>query len=152
MTSALKSAMKTSISEVMKTVFYLPVYVVEGSTAIIQDIIDINEDQYLSACEVKFSGDFSGSITLVIPNDLLVEITENFMGESEERLGDEYFSGTLIEMLNMISGNALNRVSENTSFKLSIPELIDISEIPASRLFTLINTPESMMAVAISVK
>ncbi len=144
MMKILTTAITTSISEVMETMFYLPVELDEAST-LHQSGMDKHKPNM--ACRLSFSGDVSGCLTLLIPKALLSELTENFMGEPLEQLEDEHFLGTLTEMLNMICGNALSRVDSKTPFELDIPQVIDASNIPGTQMMTLIETPQSMMAI-----
>ncbi len=149
MMKPLMTAMKISISEVMETMFYLPVEIGEELT-ITQS--GMNNNKTSSACKINFFGSVSGCFILVISNDLLGEITENFIGEPKEDLNSDYFSGTLIEMLNMICGNALSKIDAEIPFELSIPELVDASKIFESQLFTIAETPGSMMGIALSLQ
>lgn len=148
MMKILTMAMTTSISEVMETMFYLPVEFPEESTFIQSGM---GKHKPNMACRLGFSGDFSGYFILVIPKNLLVDMTENFMGESRENLKEEHLSGTLTETLNMICGNTLSRVDSNVPFELDIPKVIDEPDIPESRLFTIVETTPSMMAIHVSV-
>lgn len=146
MMKILMTAMKTSISEVMETMFYLPVEF--GDESILsQSGMDNNKPNM--ACQLKFSGDFSGCVTLLIPKDLLFEMTQSFMGESSENLEDEHLSGTLTETLNMICGNALSKVDSKAPFELEIPKVVDEFKILESEMFTIVETPQSMMAINI---
>jgi len=139
--------MKTSISEVMETMFYLPV---EFSVESAFGQSGMDECRPNMACRLKFSGDVSGRLTLLIPKDLLTQMTQNFMGEPLEHLEEKHLSGTLTEILNIICGNALSKLEFENPFKLNIPEVIDGSSIPEAQLFTIIETTESMMAINIS--
>jgi len=147
MMKTLTTAMMTSISEVMETMFYLPVEFGERPATLIQSGMDTLKPM---ACQLEFIGDFSGCFTLLIPKDLLVEMTESFMGESKENLGDEHLTGTLTETLNMIGGNALSQIDSKKPFGLNIPMVIDEPGIPKTQLFTIIETPQSMMAIHIN--
>jgi CheY-specific phosphatase CheX len=138
--------MMTSTSEVMETMFYLPVEF-QNEPAVLNGLDNFTPH---TACELKFSGDVSGRVTLVIPKDLLSEMTENFMGESRDNLKEEHLFGTLTETLNMICGNALSRVDSKIPFELDIPDMIDALKLPGTRLFSLIKTTQSMMAMTIS--
>ena len=148
MMKILTTAMMTSTSEVMETMFYLPVEFGEDPVTLIQSGMEKLKPHM--ACQLKFSGDVSGCVTLVIPNDLLGEVTENFMGEPLENFEEEHLSGTLTEMLNIICGNALSKVDSKIPFELDIPKVIDESNIPKTQLFTIIETPQSLMAINIS--
>ncbi|MCD4675812.1 MAG: chemotaxis protein CheX [Desulfobacula sp.] len=128
--------------------FYLPVEFGEEAT-LSQSGMDKHKPNM--ACQLEFSGDFSGCFTLLIPQGLLLEITQNFMGESREDLGDEHFLGTLTEMLNMICGNTLSKIDSKVPFELDLPKVIDDSKISQTQVFTIVETTQSMMAINISV-
>ena len=144
MMKILMTAMKTSISEVMETMFYLPVEFGEETTL---DQCGMADNRPNMACQLEFSGDFSGCITLLIPEDLLSEMTQSFMGESSENLENEHLSGTLTETLNMICGNTLSKVDSKIPFELDIPKIMEESKIPETQIFTIVKTPQSMMAI-----
>jgi len=146
MMKTLKTAMTTSISEVLETMFYLPVEIGEEST-LIQSGMDMDLPNL--ACQLNFIGDFSGNFTLVIPKNLLEEITEDFMGESRESLEEEHLLGTLTEILNMICGNALKKIKSNIPFDLDIPKVIDECKILENQVFAIVETPQSKMAVSL---
>jgi CheY-specific phosphatase CheX len=132
----------------METMFYLPVEFGEKPTVLNLSGMDGNKPGM--ACQLKFSGDFSGYVTLLIPEDLLFEMTQSFMGESSENLGDEHLVGTLTETLNMICGNALSRIDSKIPFELDIPKVMDESKILESEIFTIVKTPQSMLAINIT--
>jgi CheY-specific phosphatase CheX len=143
----LTTAMMTSISEVLETMFYMPVEFGEETT-FLQSGMDKNQSNM--ACQLNFSGELSGHFTLVVPKDLLTEVTENFIGESRESLEEAHLSGTLTEMLNMISGNALSKLESKIPFELGIPKVINESELPKTQSPILIETTQSKMAVFIT--
>ena len=145
--TALTTKMMTSISEVMETMFYLPVEFGEETKAINDRMKEYKPDM---ACQLKFSGDAAGNITLVIPQSLVGEMAQNFMGTPKEELTSEHISGTLTEILNMICGNALGKVESKVPFELGIPEVIDESKISDSLLFNIIQTTDAVMALNIS--
>ncbi len=147
MMKTLITATMTSISEVMETMFFLPVEFGEETT-FIQTGMDKNKPNM--ACQLNFSGDFSGHSTLVIPQNFLAEITESFMGESQKDLTTEHFEGTLTEILNMVCGNALSKIDSKKPFELDIPKVIDESTISQTQLFTIIETTQSKMAIQIA--
>ena len=147
MMKTLTTAMMTSISEVMETMFYMPVEFGED-TVFSQSGMD--ESQTNMACRLKFSGDFSGNFILLIPKDLLTEVTENLIGESKEHLEEAHISGTLTELLNMISGNALSKMAPKIPFELGIPKVINDAEIPKTQVPILVETTQSKMAVFIT--
>lgn len=144
----LTATMMTSISEVMETMFYSPVEIQEQTQPLQKAMTRFTP---FKTSLIRFTGDFSGQVMLAIPVELLKEMTENFMGESEEHLTDEYLSGTLTESLNMISGNGLKNLESSVPFELGIPEAVVEADIDPSWQFHIIKTPQSTMAVHILV-
>jgi len=98
MKKTLMKAMMTSISEVMETMFFLPV---EFDTELTFVQFGMNNENTM-ACQLAFAGDTSGCLSLVAPRNLIAEMAENFMGEHRENLTEEHLSGTLTEMLPLI--------------------------------------------------
>jgi CheY-specific phosphatase CheX len=143
----LMTAMQTSISEVMETMFFLPVEFGKEIKTINEQMKHYGPNM---ACYLNFSGDISGSITLLIPKNLIDEMAENFMGTPKEKLTHNHISGTLTETLNMICGNALKKVEAKTPFELGIPKKIEAEKISPKLLFTIIETTESAMALNIN--
>ena len=105
-----------SIFEVMETMFFLTLEERENN----EDIDTGN----MKTAAVTFSGSFSGTISLSIPQDLLIVMTENFMGEDMKALSAEHVDGTLKEALNMIAGSALTLLDNTAYMGLGIPEII----------------------------
>jgi len=136
MKTQLMKAMMTSISEVMETMFFLPVAF--GQTAALSQAgLDAPDTM---ACRLSFSGDIGGHVILAAPESLVLEMAENFMGEPQDRLTQEHLTGTLKEMLNMVCGNALRSTPAETPFELGIPDIADLSEIAPDSRFHLIET------------
>jgi CheY-specific phosphatase CheX len=142
----LTTTMMTSISEVMETMFYLPVEFEKEAQVINERMKEYKPNM---ACQLKFSGDVSGNITLLIPESLLGEMAENFMGTPKEELSEEHIFGTLTELLNMVCGNALGKIKSKVPFEIDIPQMIDETEIAGSLLFNIIQTPDAAMAMNI---
>ncbi len=142
-------ATKTSISEVMETMFFMPVEFEETSD--LKEITSMKKNQ-TKVCRLHFTGDHSGSVTLLAPRALLAEMTENFMGEPADSFIDELLEGTLKETVNMVGGNALRKIQASRPFELSIPELIPIAEFPDTPSFLLIRTPGDAMVAHVSIQ
>ncbi len=143
MKTLLMKAMKTSISEVMETMFFLPV--ASGQTAALSRAgLDAQDTM---ACRLVFSGDISGQVILAAPESLVLEMAENFMGEPRDQLTREHLTGTLKEMLNMVCGNALRHTKASTPFELGIPEIIDLSKIAPDSQFHIIETDVAKMGM-----
>ncbi len=145
MKKTLMTAMRDSIFEVMETMFFLPV---ELGPDIMFEKSGIDGGDFL-ACRLKFAGDTSGKLIIACPAELTAEMAQNFLGEPENRLSKEHLSGTLMEMLNMVCGNALSKISSSEPYTLGLPELIPCSDLDGRTLFTLIETIDSRMAVSL---
>ena len=145
MKKTLMKVMMTSISEVMETMFFLPV---EISTEVTIGKSGIKSNKSI-ACQLAFNGDTSGKLIIVAPIDLAAEMAENFMGEDKDQLTDDHLSGTLTEMLNMVCGNALSKTKPKVPYELGIPELISCSDLDEKIECTLIETIGPSMAVAL---
>lgn len=140
------NAMKTSISEVMETMFFLPVEFFEEPA---KNFIAAMLEKSNKVCRIDFKGDNSGSVFLMVPPKLLAEMTENFMGEPGCSLNDEILDGTLMESVNMITGNALRKLGAKIPFELSIPKIVPGSQFPETQGTLIVETIGSKMAVHI---
>ncbi len=147
MMKTLKTKMVTSISEVMETMFYLPVEYSEDETIESSRLLTNN----IEACSIRFAGYFSGSLYLLIPKSLLKIMAENFLGEEPANLMKSHFTGTMKETLNMIAGNTFSKINANTPFSLGVPEMLD--QIPHNVFDTLliIDTMEGQMALGLEI-
>ncbi|MCD4742365.1 MAG: chemotaxis protein CheX [Desulfobacteraceae bacterium] len=146
MMKILMTAMKTSISEVMETMFFLPVEFGEEAT-----LAQCGMDKPIIASELKFAGDLSGSLCILASKNLIGEMAENFMGEARGLLTDDHLLGTLTEMLNMVCGNALSKIDTKVPFKLGLPEVIEESKIHEKEMLTIVETAESNMAIRLKI-
>jgi CheY-specific phosphatase CheX len=131
----------------METMFFMPVEIKEEVESLGGSINQYEPDM---ACRLEFTGDYSGTVILVIPEQLLEEMAENFMGESKEDLTKEHLSGILTESLNMICGNGLKNIESKEPFELGIPEIINTKEISEDLSFNIIRTSDCAMAMNIS--
>ena len=140
------TALQTSISEVMETMFFLPVEFGREST-----LAQSGMDKKSMACRLDFTGDVSGHLILVVPETLVAEMSENFMGEPLENLTPEHLAGTVTEMLNMVCGNALRKTDAKTPFELGIPKMMDGSKIPEKQMFAIVQTVAAPMAILLTI-
>ncbi len=147
MKKILMKAMMTSISEVMETMFFLPVEF-DGESTISECGL---KKEKIFACRLIFNGDASGSLIIVAPKTLVAEMAENFMGEAKDRLTPEHISGTITEFCNIVCGNALSKTESKIPFELSIPELIDESEFSNEEIFNIVETTELKMAFSLKI-
>jgi CheY-specific phosphatase CheX len=122
---AMKEAMKTSISEVLETMFFLPLEVFEAEPD--SPLFQMSPEK-LKSVSLKFQGRFAGEAVFVIPTDLAGSLTADFMGQDPDQIEDEDVDGTIKELLNMICGKALSLFEAKTIFKLGIPEMMNSGE------------------------
>ena len=117
----LLQAAKASISEVLETMFFLPIDCTEIAEKTAFNGA-INDDMELA--EVRFSGMFSGSFLLVIPDDLALFLTASFLGSIEDKVLPVHISETKKEMANMIAGNTFTHFNDQVEFDLGIPQIV----------------------------
>jgi hypothetical protein len=101
--------------------FFLPLEFVDGG--------DINEiirsaDGGALACELAFSGPFSGVSCILIPGKVAQGMTANFLGEDTDLVTEEQMAGTAKEILNMITGKFFSLYDNQAVFKLGLPETV----------------------------
>lgn len=118
--TVLKTAMKNSISDVLETMFFLPLD--------FSDALDVHElwrtgKDPIIAARLNFDGILSGYCIFYIPEKLAKSITADFMGKEEEGISDDQVKGTVKEIINMIVGNTFSRYNPEAAFNLGIPEL-----------------------------
>ncbi|MBI9087588.1 MAG: chemotaxis protein CheX [Desulfobacterium sp.] len=140
------TAMKTSISEVMEAMFYLPVEISHGDTMPRCGLIGSQE---IKGGRLGFTGPCSGCFSLFIPRDLLAVMTENFMGDPRETLSMEHFEGVLKEGLNMIAGNTLRKMAGASSYELQVPGMVDGGTLPDTTALVQVETMDGTMTVFI---
>ncbi len=138
----LMEVMKISISEVLETMFYLAI---EFPDDLSPDKLEAIKKNITMGCKLNVTGSVSASFMLFIPDSLLLDMTQGFMGEDEENCTKEYLEGTLKETLNMIAGNALKSLETEESPDLHIPEIIEISEMGSGSLIIIETTDGTMI-------
>ncbi len=125
MKKALKTAMTASISEVFETMFFMSLEINDQTTLEASGILSTEKTM---TCWIGFKGIFSGCFILIIPERLLFDLAESFMGQDRGDITDEHISGTIKEALNMLAGSSLSGFNDKIEFQLTIPEMIDISK------------------------
>lgn len=116
MKTELMNQVTISIFEVMETMFFLTLEKIKSPPA------ELPEP--LKTSSITFSGAFSGTIFLGIPESLLRTMTENLLGQDIGSLTQAHVDGTLKEALNMIAGSALTKVDDTAYMGLGIPEIV----------------------------
>lgn len=117
----LTTAMMNSISDVLETMFFLPL---DFSDVVNMQALWGDEKDQIITAKLSFNGSFSGYCVSYIPKKLAMSITANFMGIDEENISDEHVNETVKEILNMISGNIFSNLDPQEVFDLAVPELI----------------------------
>ncbi len=124
MKESLKTAMTTSISEVLETMFFMTIETSAVSESAGMADCTTGENRFTS--KIDFSGPLSGCFVLTVPKKILLGMTEMFMGMEAEEVMETHLSGTISEAINMIAGNTFSKLDDQAVFHLEIPELIDM--------------------------
>ena len=117
--------MKSSISNVLETMFFLPL---EFSSLESAEALRGGERAQMVAASLKFSGPFSGVFYLYLPANMAGYLTSKFLGQKEENITHEQVEETVKEILNMIAGDTFNKLDDHATFNLGIPERIPFDE------------------------
>ncbi|MFO7714233.1 chemotaxis protein CheX [Desulfosarcina sp.] len=125
----LLEAMKASISEVLETMFFMPVDFGPTDEKSAESIATINP----VAARLEFSGSEKGCFHLQVPEALARNISADFMGIDPTRLTRDDVTGTVNEMINMLAGNTLSHYDPTVAFDLSVPEKVPAEKQPPER-------------------
>lgn len=115
---ALTTAMTVSISDVLETMFFLPLDVVSDV-----DTPDAEKTERISV-SVAFNGPAVGAFFLQVPLVLAREVSADFMGVDPEGVTRNTMNETVKEMINMLAGNCLSAYDADLVFDLEVPETI----------------------------
>jgi CheY-specific phosphatase CheX len=124
--SKLMTTLTRSISNVLETMFFLPIRVEEDDPAI---------DEWMQAvsnpvgAQIGFTGPFSGQAFFILSENVVMEMTANFLGLSQEEATSDQQQDTLKEALNMIAGHMLSLYDTKGEIQLGIPELMTADDI-----------------------
>lgn len=129
MMKELKSAMTASISDVLETMFYMPL---ECDDAVRRNLKELFDQSDLRFCRLDFSGKLSGRFIMMIPESLLVTMAADFMGEDTRTIKRQHSDGIIKEVLNMVAGHMFSNMDSKSEFKLGIPEIVDDPDVIAS--------------------
>ena len=130
-TARLKTAMKTSISEVLETMFFLPLDFPED--AYFADLNPESDDNPLIASKLDFNGPVAGQMFFLIPWTLARSLAANFLGIGEEEVDRQGAQDIVKELLNMITGKAFSTYDDQLVIEIGIPESIDASTVLEQR-------------------
>ncbi|GAB6096509.1 hypothetical protein JCM14469_27620 [Desulfatiferula olefinivorans] len=140
MMKELKSAMTASISDVLETMFYMPLECDDAARRRPEALFDQPD---LRVCRLDFGGKLSGRFFMVIPEALLVTMAADFMGEDPRNIKRPHSDGIIKEVLNMVAGHMFSNMDSASEFTLGIPEIIEDPAVVASWKRTL---PEGAVA------
>lgn len=147
MKEALKTAMTTSISEVLETMFFMTIDISDGAS--VSSFIE-NAPDNLMISKINYSGPLSGDFFFMVPANILKDMTQTFMGIEEQEVTDTHLSGTLSEGINMIAGNTFSKLDDQAVFDLGIPVILESAAVSSyqaptpglEEIFILIETPD----------
>ena len=145
-------AMRASISEVLGTMFFQMVQIV-NTDGTLQEWFA--QEHPLLGATLDFGGPWAGSFYLFIPVDAANSITANFLGLNAGEVDEEQQNDTVKEMLNMIGGGLLSIYDQKGAFKLGIPKLIEKSDLSFENFddlqedFVLFETEDNRLAAGI---
>ena len=129
-TEALKTAMMSSISEVLETMFFLPMdFKDDVKAAALWDA----EKGGISAVRLEFKGPLTGAIIFTVPNQLALSITANFLGIDEEETVKEHSTETIKEIVNMVAGNTFSKFDDQAVYNLGVPEPMSFDDVKATQ-------------------
>lgn len=149
------TAMKTSISEVLETMFFLPLEFPD----------EVNPEQLWGpqkeepvVGKLTFSGLFTGDLFFFIPRNLAVSLTGSFLGEDEASVSEDHVTETVKEITNMIAGSTFGNYDDQAIFDLGIPEMANFDEAKGQgsdsgdEIFIPVDTLDDKLALKVVVK
>ena len=143
------TAMKSSISEVMETMFFLPVEFPN-----LEELQSSDKADQIIVSKLNFSGSFSGYFILSVPGKLALSLTSDFIGEDENNISGEQKSETMKEILNMLAGGAFTHYDDSALFNLDIPETVNFGKAETDdsgleeKIIVIIQTPDDCLSLA----
>ncbi|MBW2605033.1 MAG: chemotaxis protein CheX [Deltaproteobacteria bacterium] len=151
----LTTAMKNSISDVLETMFFLPVDFDDSVS--LDEVLDPDKDKIIAA-KLNFDGPLSGYCIFYVPEKLAVSITADFLGKENEDISDHQVKETVKEMTNMITGNTFSLYASEAVFNLGLPELVSLdgfhrdSSGSENKISITIDTLENRLAFQLNIK
>ena len=146
---SLTTAMKNSISNVLETMFFLPM---DFPDAVGKEEWWSGKTDQIIAARLDFAGPFTGYCVFYTPKNFAVPMAADFMGKDAEGLSEDQITGTVMEITNMIAGNTFSLYDEQAIFNLGIPELVgpgDFQKVftgAENEIFIVIDSLENRLA------
>jgi CheY-specific phosphatase CheX len=153
--TAMKLAMKDSISEVLEQMFFLPIDILETDAH--SEAVTAPKDKTLITASVGFKGPIDGLFMLSIPLSLANSMAVDFLGTSSECVSCEQITGTVKEMINMLAGSTLSAYEPESAFNLQIPNIIATHQSAVQDaeddafIEIMIATPDSQMMFCLNI-
>ncbi|MDY6879075.1 MAG: chemotaxis protein CheX [Thermodesulfobacteriota bacterium] len=147
----MKAAMKDSISEVLETMFFLPLDFPSAGDSDEQSRLS-DTDKTITA-KLEFRGSLAGCFVLSIPEASALSMTADFLGVDTSHITEEQTNETVKEIINMIAGSTFRNYNAQLVFDLGIPEVVHLDEIWKSgagnqeEILALFNTLEDQLAL-----
>jgi len=149
--TAMITAMKSSIFEVLETMFFLPLELSDKDNL---EYLKSSSKDKLLASKLVFNGPFSGYFLFIVPYRLAISMTANFLGKDADNVSHDQIADTVRETLNMIAGKTFNIFDDQAVFRLDIPQIVDSDEViretqerEGQELLLLINTMDGSLAI-----
>ncbi|MDY6986457.1 MAG: chemotaxis protein CheX [Thermodesulfobacteriota bacterium] len=148
--TVLRAAMKTSISDVLETMFFVPL---EFSESVRRDDRWRIDEKDMIMSKVSFTGPLNGYFVLSVPLDVARSITGNFLGRNEDKLSQKDIEGTVQEIVNMMAGSTFFNYDDQAVFSLGIPEVLHLLEAPREEpnwkeaILVVAQTPDNYLAL-----
>jgi CheY-specific phosphatase CheX len=119
---SIRNAALSAMLHIFETLFFILLDPVEG-----KDLPDRASlpDPFLKS-EIPFEGNFSGSLSLLVPYSLSEMLAQNFMG-FEEEVNESQILDVSGELANMICGNLFSVLDKNSVYVLGTPATQKIS-------------------------
>jgi CheY-specific phosphatase CheX len=119
-TETIQEHLREAISEVMETMFFLPVQFLNGPAPIGEWL---SVEKKVMEAHIEFEGTRSGRVFLLVPHPALKEMAANFLGLEEQEVSEEHAQDTLKEAINMMTGRMLSTAFREGGCALLIPRL-----------------------------
>jgi CheY-specific phosphatase CheX len=149
------TAMKTSISEVLETMFFLPLDFPEKSVEA-GAFLNAGKNEML-AIKLNYKGPFAGCFVLFIPGGLARSFAVDFLGTDDESISMDQVGDVAKEITNMIAGGTFGHYDDSSVFHLDIPEPVSFKKVVKNdsraqkEIFVGVETLEDRMGLKIVV-
>jgi len=151
----LMTAMKTSISNVLETMFFLPLEFLEKAVEA-EAFLNAGKNEML-VVKLNYKGPFAGCFVLFIPGGLARSFAVDFLGTDDESISMDQVGEVAKEIVNMIAGGTFSHYDDSAVFQLDIPETVSFKKVikndsgAQKEIFVGVETLEDRMGLKIVV-